>query len=154
LRIHKPLWHEGILLLPQLFQQQEAQQAWQQQQLAALASPFPWGLSTLALDPLALEQGQVRLQQLAGRFPDGTAFDTRISGQTPAARHLDTLSHTTDSVTLWLTLPLLNPLGNNLHQGEVRRKKPRAATGSSLPRCPTTWASRKTNWPSNNSICC
>lgn len=120
MRIHKPLWHEGILLLPQLFQQQEAQHAWQQQQLAALASPFPWGLSTLALDPLALEQGQVRLQQLAGRFPDGTAFDTRISGQPPAARHLDILSHTTDSVTLWLTLPLLNPLGNNLHQGEVR----------------------------------
>jgi type VI secretion system protein ImpJ len=120
LRIHRPLWHEGILLLPQLFQQQEAEQAWQHHQLAALASPFPWGVSALALDPLALSQGQVRLEQLAGRFPDGTAFDTRISAQLPPARHLDALDNASDSITLWLALPLLNPLGNNLHQGEVR----------------------------------
>ncbi|WP_287877471.1 type VI secretion system baseplate subunit TssK [Aquitalea sp.] len=119
MRIHKPLWHEGILLLPQLFQQQETMQAAQRQQLAELASPFPWGLSAILLDERALDQGQVRLDSLAGIFPDGSAFDQRLSGHMPSPRHLDELPATLDSVTVWLALPALNPMGNNLHLGSV-----------------------------------
>lgn len=115
MRIHKPLWRDGILLLPQLFQQQEAWHAALRWQTAELASPFPWGIATMQLDLLALKQGQARLEQLAGLLPDGTPFDMHVSAQQAAARHLADLPAQLQATTLWLVVPQLNPLGNNLH---------------------------------------
>lgn len=120
MRIHKPLWRDGILLLPQLFQQHEAWQAALHRQTAELASPFPWGICAMQLDLVALKQGQVRLEQLAGLLPDGTPFDMHISAQQAPVRHLADLPAHQQVTTLWLAVPQLNPLGNNLHMAPAQ----------------------------------
>lgn len=118
MRIHKPLWHDGILLLPQLFQQQETFHSAQMLQAVQLACPYPWGVSIADLDKAALQQGLVKLENLVGIWPDGTTLDSRHSGYLPPARHTADLPADLEATTLRLAVPLLNPLGNNLQESE------------------------------------
>lgn len=69
----KVIWHDGLFLLPQHFQQQE-------KFLAALSllplqlHSFAWGFQEIVLDAHALLQGRVVLRAASGIFPDGTPF--------------------------------------------------------------------------------
>jgi type VI secretion system protein ImpJ len=65
------LWHEGMLLAPQHFQQAahraEALLAYR----VAAACPYPWGIARLAIDRPALVGGLFRVDQLEAVLPDG-----------------------------------------------------------------------------------
>ncbi len=64
------LWHEGMLLRPEHFEQMTARQELLLQHYASSA-PFAWGISRLLVDEAALLQGRFTLLQLDARLPDG-----------------------------------------------------------------------------------
>jgi type VI secretion system protein ImpJ len=66
------VWHEGMLLAPQHFQQADARLdalvAWQ----SLAAHPFAWGVRQLTVDSALLQAGIFRVQSLQAILPDGT----------------------------------------------------------------------------------
>ena len=64
------LWHEGMLLRPEHFEQMTSRQELLLQHHASSA-PFAWGISRLFVDEAALLQGRFTLLQLDARLPDG-----------------------------------------------------------------------------------
>ncbi|MDA3960409.1 MAG: type VI secretion system baseplate subunit TssK [Planctomycetota bacterium] len=85
---HRVLWHEGMYLLPQQFQQWDRSQQQQLLRVGELAQAYPWGFTDLAIDDAALNTGQVRVTRCAGVFGDGFAFELPAGGELPAGRAL------------------------------------------------------------------
>ena len=64
-------WHEGMLLSPQHFQQEQIYWGSQLQMLRQTMSPNSWGIVDIRFDKNALVEGQVRVQSLLAVMPDG-----------------------------------------------------------------------------------
>jgi type VI secretion system protein ImpJ len=64
-------WHEGMLLMPQHFQQLSARVEGLVRQLATQAAPFLWGALLFEFDRSALVTGRLRVLRLAGLMRDG-----------------------------------------------------------------------------------
>lgn len=125
MKIYRPLWNEGALLSPQQFQQQSAWEAFTNAGLAALTSPFPWGVEQIEFDETQLASGRAVVQMLRLWLPDGTLIDTRQSDVAPAPRDLrsDAISGK-DSITLLLALPLMQAGGGNVCETEAAPERP------------------------------
>ena len=103
------VWHEGMLLAPQHFQQADARLdallAWQ----ILAATPFAWGVRNLAIDTALLHAGIFRVLAVEAVFPDGTAvsYSTQSSQQ---ALELDLAPHAQAladrPMNVYLTLPM------------------------------------------------
>ena len=65
------LWHEGMLLLPQHFQQQAARNELIMNWRLNATAPNSWGLRSMELDNAAMVHGLFRLRQLEAVLPDG-----------------------------------------------------------------------------------
>lgn len=65
-------WHEGMLLMPQHFQQMAARGETLTAYQLGLATPYPWGVERLAIDRGRLVNGVLRIDQLEAVMPDGT----------------------------------------------------------------------------------
>ena len=70
--IKRVQWHEGMLLEPQHFQQQDLHARTLSLQYLTTACPFFWGVRDLIIDETALIGGLVRLTKLSAVMPDGT----------------------------------------------------------------------------------
>jgi type VI secretion system protein ImpJ len=88
MRIDKPLWHEGLILTQQHFQQQERWAGFAMQQFASAALAEPWGTLRVEVDEEALATGRLKLTRLKLRFPDGTPVDTTVADAVPTPRDL------------------------------------------------------------------
>jgi type VI secretion system protein ImpJ len=64
-------WHEGMLLVPQHFQQTALRHELLVHYHAAAAGPFHWGIRKLRIDTTALTAGLFKVIELEGVFPDG-----------------------------------------------------------------------------------
>jgi type VI secretion system protein ImpJ len=77
------LWHEGMLLSPQHFQQEssrvDALLAWQM----LSANPQSWGVKDFEIDTNLLANGILRLNKFEAIFPDGTSviYPSNLSDQ-------------------------------------------------------------------------
>lgn len=71
---NKVVWSEGLFLRPQHLQQQDRHTAWQVLQTLQAMPLQSCGFTRLALDPVALETGQIALSEAQGVMPDGTFF--------------------------------------------------------------------------------
>lgn len=115
-------WHEGMLLSPHHFQQQDLR--WDALLLhqSAHLSPFPWGVADVAFDEGALKDGILRVLRLSGIFPDGLAFDYSAAADpelgAPLAPHLERLS--TNPLPVHVAICGVRP-GQNLLKGELAR---------------------------------
>lgn len=115
-------WHEGMLLSPHHFQQQDLR--WDALLLhqSAHLSPFPWGVLELAFDEGALKDGILRVLRLSGIFPDGLAFDYSAASDpelaAPLAPHLERLS--ANPLPVHVAICGVRP-GQNLLKGELAR---------------------------------
>lgn len=116
MNLHPPLWHEGALLLPQHFQQQQLLHAAEAASAAQLAVAHPWGVRRVLWDSAALETGHLKLQQLQLRLPDGSTVDSRRGQPLPAARLLSDVPAQLSAFTVLLGLPLWEAEGNNVAQ--------------------------------------
>lgn len=65
------LWHEGMLLAPQHFQQLTLRQEGLLHYHAAAIAPFYWGVRRLEIDPALLLEGTFRVNELEAILPDG-----------------------------------------------------------------------------------
>ncbi len=66
-------WHEGMLLLPQHFEQLTLRQESLTQYHALTVSPYGWGVRDLKLDEVQLLRGIFRVLEAEVVFPDGLA---------------------------------------------------------------------------------
>lgn len=65
-------WYEGMLLMPQHFQQADQLQRHLLNYNLSLISPYHWGVVNFALDPSQLVNGLFRVLSLEAILPDGT----------------------------------------------------------------------------------
>ncbi|MCG5075958.1 type VI secretion system baseplate subunit TssK [Paraburkholderia tagetis] len=128
MRIHKPLWHEGLILAQQHFQQQDRYMGFAMQQLASATLACAWGTLDVAIDEEALESGRLKLTALKLRFADGTPFDTTMADALPPARDLTRgLPADVQSVGIFAALALPDANGNNCRMDETALARPRRA---------------------------
>lgn len=125
MRIDKPLWQEGLILSQQHFQQQDRWNGFALQQLATASLAEPWGMLGIAVDEEALATGRMKAEQLKGRFPDGTPFDTTMVDALPPARDLTQVPTDRQSVVVLAALALLDANGNNCRFDETSLARPR-----------------------------
>lgn len=126
MKFYKPLWHEGLILAPQHFQQQEQWLSFGQRRLAELALVEPWGISEVDIDEEALATGRLKLTRLKLRLPDGTLVDSATSDLLPPARDVarGVPAHVAQ-VVVSAALPLLGADGLNCSFDDVALMRPR-----------------------------
>lgn len=126
MRTFKPLWHEGLILTPQHFQQQEQWLNSLNRQFASLVIAEPWGIIDVQLDEDAFAANRLTLTRLKLRFPDGALIDTSVADVLPRPRDLSRdIAADVQSVTVLAALPLLNADGNNCRFGDETLSRPR-----------------------------
>ncbi|SAL38933.1 type VI secretion system baseplate subunit TssK [Caballeronia telluris] len=126
MRTFKPLWHEGLILTPQHFQQQERWLNVAQRQFASLAIAEPWGIIDVQLDEDTLAAGRLTLSRLKLRLTDGTLIDSSAMDVLPRPRDLTRdLPSDVQSVTILAALPLLNADGSNCRFDDETLSRPR-----------------------------
>ncbi|WP_179402245.1 type VI secretion system baseplate subunit TssK [Burkholderia guangdongensis] len=126
MRIDKPLFHEGLILTQQHFQQQQRWGEFALHQLASAALAQPWGTLGVEIDEEALVTGRLKLTRLKLRFPDGTPIDTSIADALPPARDLTQgVPADRQSVVVLAALALPDANGNNCRFDEATRARPR-----------------------------
>jgi type VI secretion system protein ImpJ len=125
MRINKPLWHEGLVLTQQHFQQQDRWTGFALHQFATASVAEPWGMLGIAVDEEALATGRMKLEQLKGRFPDGTPVDTTVADALPPARDLTQVGAERQSVVVFAALALPDANGNNCRFDETSLARPR-----------------------------
>ncbi|HDR9249507.1 type VI secretion system baseplate subunit TssK [Burkholderia vietnamiensis] len=126
MRIDKPLWHEGLILTQQHFQQQDRWAEFALRQYASAAIAEPWGTLAVEIDEEALATSRLKLTRLRLCFPDGTPIDTTIADSLPPARDL-TRSVPTElqSVVVLAALALPDANGSNCRFDEAALARPR-----------------------------
>jgi type VI secretion system protein ImpJ len=126
MRIDKPLWHEGLILTQQHFQQQERWSDFALRQVANAALTHPWGTLDVQLDEDALAAGRIKLTRLKLRFPDGTPVDTTQTHVLPSARDLSRdIAADVQSVIVLAALALPDANGNNCRMDDAALTRPR-----------------------------
>jgi len=76
-------WHEGMLLAPQHFQQMSLRGEALLQYHMAAATPFPWGIRRMRVDPVALLTGLFRIIELEAIMPDGLVITREATDSEP-----------------------------------------------------------------------
>jgi type VI secretion system protein ImpJ len=105
------MWHEGMFLQPQHFQQQDRYWETCLNGLSNCLCPFFWGFVELTIDLSFLSLGKIGIKKARGIFPDGTLFDMPERDLLPTILSLpDNLSNE----RVYLVVPLqMNESGSN-----------------------------------------
>ena len=76
-------WHEGMLLSPQHFQQEQVYRDNERMHQLALSGPYYWGLVSLDYEPTGLLSGKLRLRTCYGIMPDGLVvnYQEKLDGE-------------------------------------------------------------------------
>lgn len=77
------LWHEGMMLAPQHFQQSDLRGEELLHYRVHAAAPFAWGVRRLQVDRRLLGQGTFRVTELEAVLPDGTLAAVRMDRDHP-----------------------------------------------------------------------
>ena len=112
----KVIWHEGMLLRPQHFQQNARYYDHQLATRTQLLHTSAYGFFRLEIDHQFLTMGKVVLSHASGILPDGSLFELG-TGHNPLS--LDIPANTSNT-PVWLALPLVT--GNHV---ETRRPQQR-----------------------------
>lgn len=107
-RLQRVLWHEGMLLLPQHFQQADRHLETRLATLLALAQRHHAGFIRLQVDSEALGNQQLKLVEAVGILPDGLPFDLPLGDAAPAARPI-ALQPGQDRLAVYLAAALDRP---------------------------------------------
>lgn len=121
---HPLQWHEGMLLLPQHFQQADHRLHTLLHFHMHTLSPFHWGVSHFRIDPVLLVGGTLRFLELEAVMPDGLIV-TR-SPQEEGFLELDLKPLGENMALKTLTIHLAVP--------SYRKGYPNASLSSELPR--------------------
>ncbi len=116
-------WHEGMLLAPQHFQQQDLHHQQFGLYHIMAAAPFHWGVMRQNIDAAALVSGIFRVLDLEAVMPDGLvvgypADDTDEPLEINVTEHVDTIGES--PITIFLTVPAAK-FGGREQPGDLRR---------------------------------
>lgn len=126
MRIDIPLFHEGLILTQQHFQQLGRNGDFALNQIATTCVAEPWGTQGIDIDEEVLAAGRLKLTRLKLRFPDGTLIDTTVTDALPPARDLTQgLPADVQNVIVLAALPLFNATGSNCRFDETTLARPR-----------------------------
>lgn len=105
-------WHEGMLLSPQHFQQQELRNAQTLSYHLQYLAPYHWGVRILKFDPVTLPTGLIRVLELEAIMPDGLIVQhvAEVNGvqlEVDATNQKDLLQN--QELTLYLCVPEFTP---------------------------------------------
>jgi type VI secretion system protein ImpJ len=100
---NRVVWQEGMFLRSQHFQQQDRYLEHLVRSGLAALHPYPWGVTSMAIDRDLLATGRFALTSAAGLFEDGTRFS--LPGETDHPTPLDLPDGTRDSV-VYLAVPI------------------------------------------------
>ena len=103
------LWHEGMLLAPQHFQQLALRQEQVTHYHVAASAPYHWGITNLLLDRVALVGGIVRVLEIEAILPDGLIVH-HLADRDPALE-IDVTEHADSALRTPLTVHLAVPAG-------------------------------------------
>ena len=120
------LWHEGMLLSPQHFQQADLRAHALRSYLMQATAPFGWGVRRLRIDTAALEAGRFAITELEAVMPDGLLVLYPIAAAVNApALELDLkpllANAASQSVTVHLTVAAQSSRAEHLGTGEKQR---------------------------------
>lgn len=99
----KVVWHEGMLLRPQHFQQNDRYYDHQLKARTQQLHTSAWGFFTLEIDQQFLVMGKLVLSHASGILPDGSLFEL-TSGRAPLSVDIPA---NTSNTAVWLALPLV-----------------------------------------------
>ncbi|KVL90918.1 type VI secretion system baseplate subunit TssK [Burkholderia stagnalis] len=126
MRIEKPLWHEGLILTQQHFQQQERWASFALRQFANSVVSSPWGTLGVDIDEEALASARLKLTRLQLRLPDGTPIDTTVADALPNARDLTRgIPLDAQSIEVLAALALPDANGGNCRFDEITLARPK-----------------------------
>jgi type VI secretion system protein ImpJ len=115
-------WHEGMLLVPQHFQQL----SWRHEALvsyhANTIAPFHWGVRRLEIDPALLVSGTLRVLSLEALMPDGLVVSHGHGGTIALEADLTVFAEATrqSALTVHLAVPS-KKLGEVSVKGDLAR---------------------------------
>lgn len=106
------VWDEGMLLVPQHFQQWGRYLEAELRRRAAITTPFYWGVSSLEVDMDSVESGEFALHRVAGVLQNGFMFDAPSPDPVPPPRRfVDAFDPSADSLGVYLAMPTLRSGG-------------------------------------------
>lgn len=117
-------WHEGMLLLPQHFQQADQRQNELLNFHMSAVMPFHWGVSYFKIDPVLLVSGTLRFLELEAVMPDGLIV----------TRHPDEEGFLEFDLTPYADQISLKPMTIHLAVPAYRRGYANASIDVELPR--------------------
>lgn len=112
----KILWHEGVILRPQQFQQQDRYHEARLHQLTRALHPHAWGVVDLSWNRDRLAHGMLEAEHMTLLFQDGEIYDAPRADVLPDPVDLNALAQTQDSFTFYAALPSFKQHGGN-HSG-------------------------------------
>jgi type VI secretion system protein ImpJ len=98
----KVAWREGLFLQPHHFQQSDRYHEKLLDLRTRHLSPYPWGLTDIAVNRDRLLQGKFELTRVSGIMADGMPFDAPTSGPLPLPLEVPEGS---EGRGIWLVLP-------------------------------------------------
>lgn len=123
-------WHEGMLVSPHHFQQNDLHHETQLATRVSALTPYAWGVISVSFDTRALVSGQCRITGFEGLFPDGLAIVFRDGDDlAPPARAIDERFGTTQqSLEVFLGVQKERPIAANVTNDPNARARFRART--------------------------
>ncbi|MCR9244801.1 MAG: type VI secretion system baseplate subunit TssK [bacterium] len=119
------VWDEGMLLVPQHFQQWSRFLEAEMRRRAAIALPFASGLGSLDVDPTAVEAGEFAVTRLQGVLPSGFQFDAPSPDPLPAPRRFaDLFDPKMERLGVHLAMPTLRSGGLAISDDGVDGNRP------------------------------
>lgn len=121
-------WHEGMLVSPHHFQQNDLHHEAQLATRIQALSPYAWGVVSVAFDTRALVSGQCRLTSFEGLLPDGLPVVFRDGDElAPPVRGINEhFSTTQQSLEVFLGVLKERPLASNIANDPAQRARFRA----------------------------
>lgn len=113
-RLQKVIWHEGMNLDPQHFQQADRHHQAQLNFRLRARARYDWGFTELQINPEALASGQFALVRCKGVLPDGLVFNLPEEDRAPQARSLaEAFPATAEKLDIYLAIRREREQGGN-----------------------------------------
>ena len=97
-------WHEGMLVSPHHFQQQDLRFEQLLSINSQFSTPFNWGILSLEIDPSTIPDGVIRVNSFKAIFPDGI-YVSVDEGEKPLEINISEKSGIDGILTIYLCVP-------------------------------------------------
>ncbi|PHM73091.1 type VI secretion system baseplate subunit TssK [Xenorhabdus kozodoii] len=102
---NRVIWHEGLFIKPQHFQQQQKHIDYLAHSLVSILTPYAHGFISLSINDDLLKLGRVGITEASGIMPDGTVFSAPSQDLLPKPLDIQN-TNGVKSKEIYLALPM------------------------------------------------